>query len=195
MANKKRKSKKNKNKTDRFILFMTIACIILLIVWVVKDNYHPKDREVTPVIEESYYESFDKITVANANKMIMEDELTFIYFGYQGCNACDIFAPILKTVTDEYDMKVKFINTKEIDRKSKEWKKLTDKMTKKQKISTKNDDTVKNENKTIGDFLYENGYTPTVVIFKNNKLVDGHVGGLNSVDLIKMIESAGFNQK
>ena len=188
----KKKKKNNVKKSDKFIIFMTIAFVLLLVVWIIKDNYHPKDKGGTPVTEINYLDGFVKVNLTEILEQITKDDLSFIYLGYEGCDACNAFAPILAGVTEEKNIKVFYIDTKNIDRSSKEWTKFTDKLTKKVELSIKDGEKTTTEKKTIGKFLYDNGYTPTFLVFKKGKFIDGNIGGMSSEDLKAFLESAGY---
>ncbi len=194
MAKKKRKNKQSEVKLDKFIVFMTIALFILLIVWIIKDNKKPDVDSQPDAVEKAGIKSFNKIDLKEALNAIKNDELTFIYIGYEGCAPCDAFAPILATISKGYDMKVNYMDIHEIDKDSKEWKTFTDKLNKTVDLSTKSNDKTKKETKTIGKFLYENGYTPTLVVLKSNKIVDGHVGGFSADNLKTFLDDAGFEK-
>ena len=41
---------------------------------------------------------------------------------------------------------------------------------------------------TIGNFFYENGYTPTVVVIKDGKNVDGFIGYQSEENIKEMLQ-------
>ena len=194
MAKKKRK-KQIDDSNKVFIIFVTIALVVLLVVWVVKDNKNVGSSEETPVTIPASVNSFTKVSLSQLLNIINDDKLTFVYLGYEGCRACDKFVPTLVTVKDEFDMEVYYINTKELDRNSSEWKKFTNLLTKEVTLDLKKDGSNKKYTKTIGKFLYEEGYTPTFVVLKKGKIIDGNIGAMKYEDLKEFIGNAGFIEK
>ena len=188
----KKKKKKNNNK-DKFIIFMTIALVLLLIIWIISDNRKIDNKKTTP-IEQKTTEFFNKVSVSDALKIINEDKLTFIYIGYEGCSACYSFVPRLSDVATEYNITVNYIDYKEIDKSSNDWKVFTSKFTKEQTINIQKDDDISTTTKKIGDFLYEDGYTPTFAVFKSGKMIDGNVGGKKRPDLRTFLNEAGYTK-
>ena len=195
MTKKKSKKKTIDESNKVFIIIMTIALLALLVIWIVKDANIAKDGKETPVTEKADYSIFSKTTVSSALKMAKEKTPTFIYFGYEGCEACDSFTSTLKTINDEYDIKMYYINTKSLDRNSSDWKKLTNMFTKEVKLNLKKDGVNLEQTKTIGKFLYEDGYTPTFVVVKEGKLVNGNIGKMTQESLEEFLDNAGFSKK
>ena len=190
----KKKRQSPKSKVDIFLVIMTIATVLLLVIWIIKD-LNPQDNiEETTVIEQYGIDDFKKSTLADIQQLIKKDSLSFIYIGYKGCGACDDFASTLSRVSQRYNMDVYYLDIKEIDKSSKEWKTFTEKLTKKVSISTKEDEKTYTHTKTIGKFLYENGYTPSFVVFKSNKFINGNIGGMEVEKLYEFLEEAGFEK-
>ena len=191
---KKKKKKTNKKIFDRFIVFMSAALLVFLIIWIITDNKKDSSKETDVTAPKSVLD-FNAITVSEALELIKSKDLTFIYIGYEGCIPCDNFVPTLAETADYYDMTVYYIDRKSIDMKSKDWKKFTDKLTKEVSLSIKQTGKSKETTKTIGAFLYDEGYTPTFVVLKDNKLVDGNIGAMNSAKLQIFLTKAGFKEK
>ena len=193
MAKKKVNNKKQNKKTDKFLIVIGILLVILLIISMVKDNKEMKDNKQTELIEEvKTTEAFTKTTLSEVLETIKKEELSLVYIGYEGCEPCELFVPKLIDVSKEYGIEVNYLNFKELDKKSKEWSTFTKKLTKKQEIEIKGKDAV---TKTIGAFLKDEGYTPTFVIFKDGKLIDGYIGGLSRAELRTFLDEAGYSKK
>lgn len=194
MSKKKKKNNKTKHSVDRFVLIMTIALVGLLVLWVIKDNKQMSDDKKVEQTYESTTKDFTKIGINSGIELISSEKLSFIYIGYEGCSACESFVPRLAEVAKDYDMEVYYINFKEIDRDKSNWKDFTNKFTIKQKINIQEDDNAVSSEKTIGEYLYNEGYTPTIAIFKSNKMVDGHIGKLTRSEIREMLNNAGFKE-
>ena len=195
MSKNKSKKRVNSDSNKAFLIIMTIALVLLLGVWIVKDGSLFNKKKETDVTGSANYNSFKTVTISKVLDLIKGKEPVFIYFGYKGCNACDKFTPILTDLLDEYDFDVYFLNIKELDSKSSEWKDFTKKLTKKLTIVIKKDGQNIQYNKKMGDFLYDNGYTPSFAVFKDGKFVDGNIGILQIDDLKEFLNNAGFSKK
>ena len=182
------KNQKIKNKTDFFIICMTIAMIMLLIVWVIKDSTKEKVTELE-IIEQLGLETFNKHNLDEIIEIIKNEKLTYVYIGYKGCGSCDKFVPILASVSKDYNLNINYLDMKEIDKASKQWKNFTNMITKEITLTVQNEGEKESQTKTIGKFLYEKGYTPTLLVFKDNKFVDGNMGAMNEAKLQKFLET------
>ncbi len=187
------KTKKKKIKTDRFIIFMTVACLALLITWVIVDNKKIANDKDTQTPEISSID-FHEVSLEEALKIINSGELSLIYIGYEGCAPCDRFAPRLDDVAKEYNIRVNYLNYKDIEKTSKDWEDFTKKFTKQQTINIKNEEDISSNTKTIGRFLFEDGYTPTFAIFKHSEMIDGNIGGKKRAELRELLENAGYEK-
>ena len=190
---KQMKTKKTIDNSNRvFIIFMTIAMIVLLIAWIVKDPNMFKKGKETGVTEKPSYNKLNEISVSDALELIESDALTFIYIGYEGCASCDKFTPNLVEISSKYDMKVYYINIKKVDIKSKEWASFTKLLTEKVTLELTVDGKSVKKTKTIGKFLKEDGYTPSFVVLRSNKYVSGHIGALYKEKLETFLDKSGF---
>ena len=195
MAKKSKKKKESNNENKLFIIFMTIALVVLLVVWIIKDTDFIKFAKETAVTKSNKETPLTKVTLLKALELIKEDKLVFIYLGYDGCSYCNKFTPSLKQTVSKYDMKLYYIDIKENDLKSKDWEKFTGKLNKKFTLNLEIDGKKVKQTKKIGEFLKEKGYTPSFVVFKNNKLVDGYIGALYKEKLEEFLDNAGFTKK
>ncbi len=186
--------KKKKAKGDLFLIIMTAAMFLLLAIWIIKDLKPSKIEETAPITEAYSVNDFKKTDLKEILNLIKGDNLTFVYIGYEGCDACDKFVPKLAKVTQNYDMEVYYLDIKSVDKKSQEWKTFTNKLSKKVSIATKSDEETSSETKTIGKFLYENGYTPTFVVLKSNKFINGNIGGMDVEKLHSFLNDAGYEK-
>ena len=195
MAKKKRNKKTMDSSNKTFIIFMTIALVVLLVVWIVKDTNIFKFNKETGVTEVDYNKKLNEVSLSDALELIQSDKLVFIYIGYEGCSSCDKFTPNLIEIANNYDMKVYYIDIKKVDLDSKEWTTFTNKLTKKITLNIKENGKTKKKTKKIGEFLKNEGYTPSFVVLKNNKFVDGYIGALYKEKLEDFLDNAGFKQK
>ena len=179
---------------DIFTIFMSISLVLLLVVWIIKDNPKQKKVEILENTNIKTVSEFEKKTLKDVNEIIKSKELVFVYLGYEGCGSCDKFVPTLDEVADDYNIKVLYIDTKLLDKNSKEWSAFTAKLTKKITLNLKINGEAKKITKTIGKFLADDGYTPTFVVFKDNKIIDGNIGGLSKDKLSEFLENAGYKK-
>ena len=185
---KKSSKKKNNKKIDKFMLFISIALVLLLIIWVIKDNVDiKKDKEVA-----SPYTDFKEITINDALKKMDEVGLLTIYVGYDECSACDSFVTKLSPLAEEFSVTVYYIDYKSADKDSKEWQEFTKRLNLQTSITINKDGENKTETKTFGEFLKTNGYTPLLALFDSGRMVNGSIGDIEEDSLQTKIESAGY---
>lgn len=120
--------------------------------------------------------NFEKINVNEALGLYDKEGTHVIYIGRNDCGICQQFVPILKDVQDELNFKINYIDLNEYNNFKTSFKDLAAKFTVKAKANDEED--------TIGNLFIKNGYTPTVIIIKDGKTVDGFIGYRN-VDTLK----------
>lgn len=123
----------------------------------------------------------NKVDIKGALALFKDKGTHVLYIGRSTCSVCVNTVPVLNQVQAELNYKTNYLEV-EVS-KSKPWtdwqkelKELTDKFN----IETK----VNSEEGTIGELFYDHGYTPTTVIIKNGKVVDGFIGYRNK-DVVK----------
>ncbi len=145
------------------------------------NNPKPDDTENNDPNNDSEYDqiikNFETVTAEEALDLYDRQGTYVLYIGRKGCSHCEKMVPSLKELQDELGYKTYYYELTESFRE--DAKDLAEKFTLKLKVNGEED--------TIGNLLIENGYTPTVVIIKDGKTVDGFIGERSKDKLKEMI--------
>ncbi len=125
----------------------------------------------------------DKVDVEGALDLFDDGKTHVLYIGRSTCSVCVKMVPVLNEAQSNYDYRTNYLEIGVSEDKTwsdwqKELKPLTDKMN----IAA----TANGEEGTLGELFYNKGYTPTIVIIKKGKVVDGFIG-YKSLDSFKAI--------
>ncbi len=176
-----------------FIVILGFVITFALIIGLyVKDGKSTRDADTdntnntSETTEEYDVSKMNEVSVEEAVDLFDKDGLSVLYIGRKNCAHCVETVPVLNEVQKELNyttqyldlgklMTENYVYNKETEKTELDWsgvqkdiKPLTDLITVK---GTANG----NEGK-IGDLFYEGGYTPTIVIIKDGKAVDGFIG-------------------
>ena len=99
--------------------------------------------------------------VKKVNKALKSKTNKVIYYGSSTCSYCELETPIMKQIKSDYDMSYIYIDAQKLDKKDSEY---------------------------ILDKLDIEGSTPTIVIVKNNKVVDTNVGYLDGTNMVEFLK-------
>lgn len=127
----------------------------------------------------------NKVDIEGALALFKEKGTHVLYIGRSTCSVCVTTVPVLNKVQDELKyttnyLEIEVTNAKPWTEWQKELKDLTDKFTPETKVN--------NEEGTIGELFYSKGYTPTIVIIKDGKVVDGFIGYRNYDTLKELVK-------
>ena len=191
MAKKKSKKKSNKktiktNKRDSKKIILICILIFIVIGVLASTIYNSskiKNKGANKGVETMELKDFINVNLDEIIKMINAKKSFVLYVGYTGCQACEKYSPILKRVQSQNEVDTYYLNYKAIDKKSKNWKTLTNLIDIEQKITVSKD----NENITIddeiGNIMKKYGYTPVTVVFSNGKCINAHIGSMSSSEI------------
>ena len=174
------------------VIFGFVITLALIIGLYVKDGKTDRGttdttgNNTTDTSENYDVSKMNEVSVSEAVKLFDEKGTSILYIGRSNCSHCVETVPVLNEVQKELNyttqyldlgklMTENYVYNKETEKTELDWsgvqkdiKPLTDLITVK---GTANG----NEGK-IGDLFYEGGYTPTIVIIKDGKAVDGFIG-------------------
>lgn len=154
------------------IILLTVNTIIMIVtngtINTSEDETEQEDNQAE--YDVSMFTEIDADGVVNAFK---SKELKVIYMGRSTCGYCVQFLPSLQKAQEEYQYETLYLD-----------------------ISKVNSD---GQKKIIGldeEFFNEYyGSTPTVLLVKDNKIVDKHIGYSEYDDYAKFLEKNGFDKK
>lgn len=146
--------------TIKNLLIIIIVLLIVNLFVVILVNGDSKDTETEEVETTEETESqeydvsmFEAIDLDGLKDAFNSEEIQVVYFGRPTCGYCVQFLPVLQQAQSEFGYKTKYVD-----------------------ISTVSEDDAE-EIKDLDEFLDENyGTTPIVILVKDGKLVDGHIG-------------------
>lgn len=148
------------------ILFITFAVALLV-------------TELRKVNDKYSYDvsSFREIDVEDAINYFEDGNTHVIFIGRKGCSACSYIIPALEEVQKNTKVKISYMDLEAIDRDSEDWLILRDNLTMKstQDVPGENEE-YEEVTETYGYFVHYYGYTPTIIIIKNNKQTGGMIG-------------------
>ena len=158
-------------------LYVIIALLLINILVVIATNGSVKKEETktddtkeNTEYDVSMFTSIDADGVVDAFK---SSEMKVIYMGRSTCGYCVQFLPNLQKAQEEYGYETLYLDISTVD--SDGQSKIVD---------------------LDKDFFEENyGATPTVLLVKDNKIVDSHVGYSEYDDYAKFLEKNGFSKK
>ena len=146
------------------------AAIKALVKAETKEETKTDDTEENTEYDVSMFTSIDVDGVVDAFK---SSEMKVIYMGRSTCGYCVQFLPNLQKAQEEYGYETLYLDISTVD--SDGQSKIVD---------------------LDKDFFEENyGATPTVLLVKDNKIVDSHVGYSEYDDYAKFLEKNGFSKK
>lgn len=127
----------------------------------------------------------NKVDAKGALALFDEKGTHVLYIGRSTCSVCVTTVPVLNQVQEELKYTTNYLEVEVSTNKpwsawQTELKDLTDKFTVKTKVNSEED--------TIGNLFYSKGYTPTIVIIKDGKVVDGFIGYRNHDTLKNLVE-------
>lgn len=161
---------------------LLIAIVILLIInllVVILVNGDTKDTEKTEKTEtptetetetgEYDVSMFETIDLDGLKDTFNSDEIEVVYFGRPTCSYCVQFLPVLQKAQSEFGYTTKYVD-----------------------ISTISEDDAE-EIKDMDDFLNENyGTTPLVILVKDGKLIEGHIGYAEYDTFVEFLNDNGI---
>ena len=111
-----------------------------------------------------------------------------VWIGRQGCSYCSLYAPTIKSVTKEYNIKAYYIDLAEMyDASSGEW----------QLVDQEGYNTITNLQKADAkaeELMADFGATPMTLVIKDNTVLNGAMGAIGKEDLSKILEAEGFKK-
>lgn len=174
---------KLKNLTNIVILGFVILGLLIIGLYFKGNSV---TNETTKNEEKSSNSTYDvskmnEVDVAGALNLFKKDGLQVLYIGRSDCGVCVETVPVLNKVQDELKYKTNYFDLNSTKNWQTEMKELADLFTVKTTVKT----TVKNKdgkaetvtlNDTIGKIFLEYGFTPTIIVIKDGKMVDGFIG-------------------
>lgn len=188
---------KNKIHNLTYIVIIGFVITILLIIGLYFQN--PTNQDSSPNDDnsgETTNTAYDvsnmpKVDVNAAVSLFNEKGFQVLYIGRENCGVCVQIVPILNKLQKEFNYKTNYFDLNSTSNWQTEMKPLTDLLTFKTTVKTTVKDKDGNSkavtlNDTVGNIFHDYGFTPTIAILKDGKMVDGFIG-YKDYDAIKKI--------
>ena len=180
----KRETKKDLKQEEQFrkvitCLYVIIALLVINTVAVIVVNGNSTTKaeteEKTPTEENTEYDvsMFKSINASQFEEAFNSSSIKVIYMGRSTCSYCVKFLPNLQKAQKEYGYKTLYLD-----------------------ITTVSQDDQKKITELDESFFGENyGVTPTVILVKDGKIVDSHIGYSEYSDYTSFLEKNGIKKK
>ena len=129
----------------------------------------------------------EKASIKDILKMFDDKSTKVIYVGRSTCGACVAFLPVLVQAQNDYNYKTVYLNSDTISSSSEGYSDFIKKLDKQYTMNV-NGQNVTDE---FGTFF---GYTPTVIIIKNGKMLDGTIGSDSYANFSAFLEKNGITK-
>lgn len=187
--------KKIHNLTYLVIIGFMITILLIIGLYFknpTNDSASPKDENSSETTNAAYdVSNMNKVNVEEAVSLFNEKGLQVLYIGRENCGVCVQIVPILNKLQKEFNYKTNYFDLNSTSNWQTEMKPLTELLTFKTTVKTTIKDKDGNSkavtlNDTVGKIFLEYGFTPTIAIIKDGKMVDGFIG-YKDYDSIKEI--------
>lgn len=190
MVKKKvRQTKKENDKKKRIFIVVSIVIILGIIISTIYNSTNIKNKKDGSGVEIMKLLDFIDVDLSEVVNKVKNEENFVLYVGYTGCQACESYSPVLKRVQTQRESATYYLDYKTINKKSKEWKTLTNKIDVEQKLTVSVDGEKVTIDDKIGNIMKKNGYTPVTIVFENGKCVNAHIGSMSSSELEKFLNN------
>ena len=175
------------------LLYVMLGLLVVNTCFVIFDGSSKTTTTDTKEEEETNTEydvsSFNKINETQFLATVKKSDIQVIYLGRATCGYCVQFLPNIKQAQEDYKYTTNYVDITAVDTSSDDYKAMTT-------MINNMTDTFNKEHNYTGDNAYEYlyGYTPTILITKNNKIVDVWVGYSDYSTFASWLESNGIKK-
>ncbi len=163
------------DKKTRIILMVIVAIVILVALFIPYTESEPEPIKLTAfscsetTSNEEYETSLSKTSCTQYQDLIKSDEKNIVLVARPTCSACTYFTPILEEIVEEYGITINYFNTDELS---------------KEEASDFYSSSTLFQSSEFG--------TPTLLIVKNNEIIEYHIGYMEKDTTIKWLKKVGF---
>lgn len=168
------------NKIKNCLYAIIVLLIINLFVIIIVNGDTKESKETGTSNQDTETEKtaeydvsmFEAIDVDGLKEAFDSDEVQVIYLGRSTCGYCVQFLPVLQQAQSEFGYQTLYLDVTTVDEKGAE------------------------ELKSLDSFLSENyGTTPLVILVKDGKLIEGHIGYAEYDTFAKFLTDNGIEAK
>lgn len=180
--------------------YIIIGLLIFISIYLVTTSINKNTSEVKNNNNQSTKNETDydismmnQVTVSDILSMFEDGKTHVLYIGRSTCRVCKIILPNLQTAQEELNYVTQYLDISSADRNSDEWKELEKLLDIETTMNVTNDDGEKEFVKeTFGYFIGNYGYTPSLIIIDENKMIAGHIGNYELEELKTWLKANGI---
>lgn len=159
------------------IYLVLLACIVIVCICL----FVTRENDTVPHVDTSM---FIVVTPEKALALFEEKDPRILVIGVDDCQATVNYVPYLKIAQAKYGFNTYYLELNDVDPEDKNFIKLLEKL-----------DMDYNLKGVEGKFKEFIGTTPMTVIIKNNKMVHGYIGSMNTTTLHTLTKLYGVATK
>jgi len=177
------------------IQYIIIGLLVVLCLFLIFDrNTTDSNNKSTENAASNYDVSMmNEVSVADVLDMFEDKKTYVLYIGRETCGVCKTILPNLQSAQEDLGYTTQYLDITKANRSSSEWEKLENLLNVETTINVTNSDGEKElKTESYGYFVGTYGYTPTLIIIDNNKMIAGHIGNYSLDDLKTWLQSNGI---
>ena len=188
---------KNDMKKFFIIQYIIIGLLVIVCLFLIVDKFKsedtPNDNPITTDTNDYDVSMMDEVTADDILDMFEDNKSHVLYIGRATCGMCKTILPNLQAAQEELGYTTQYLDITTVDRNSESWNKVEKLLDKKTSLSVTNSEGEKElKSETYGYFIGTYGYTPSLIIIDNNKMVAGHIGNLSLNELKDWLQTNGI---
>lgn len=189
----------NKNEMKKFFIiqYVIIGLLVVLCLYLILDRSN-SDTKINPDQSNSADVDYDtssmkEVEASDILDMFKDKKTHVLYIGRSTCGVCREILPNLNEAQDDFDYVTQYLDITKVDRDSSDWEKIEKLLDKKTTLNIKKENgNSEPVTETYGYFVSNYGYTPTIIIISNNKMVAGHIGFFDLNSLKNWLQENGI---
>jgi len=178
------------------IQYVIIGLLVVLCLFLIFDRKENNASDTTNNGSSAADYDVSKMNEVNADDildMFDDDEAYLLYIGRETCGVCKAVLPNLIEAQEDLGYTTQYLDITKVDRSSDEWDEVEKLLDVKTSLNVMNENGEKElVTKTYGYFIGTYGYTPTLIIINNGKMIDGHIGNYELKDLKEWLQINGI---
>jgi predicted bacteriocin transport accessory protein len=152
-------------KSKKELIIGIVAIIVIILSFILSEQTNTKGNNVNNTAGKV---GIVDITLDKYFELVNDTKSSIIYIGRPTCGYCQKFTPILKTLTEQYQFSINYLNTDSLDQSG--WDKFI-----------------------ASDEYFKGSWgTPLILIVGNGKIIDKHENYVEKAAIESYFRSKGF---
>ncbi len=180
------------------VQYIIIGLLVVVCLFLIIDRFNTKESAGSNSQGESLNNNgydismMNEVSVSNVLDMFNNKKSYLLYIGRETCGVCKTILPKLQNAQNDLDYITQYLDITKVDRNSSDWEKLEDLFDVETTLSVNVNGESEIKTETYGYFIGNYGYTPTLIIINNNKMVAGHIGDFGLDELKDWLQENGI---